>query len=34
MNAGGVVLIIAGVWVLTQVLGGHALERLNILGDS
>lgn len=33
MNAGGVVLIIAGVWVLTQVLGGQALQRLNVLGE-
>lgn len=28
MNPGGVVLLIAGVWVVTQVLGGKALQRL------
>lgn len=31
MNAGGVVLIVAGVWVLTQILGGQMLERLAVL---
>lgn len=31
MKAGGVVLIIAGVWVGCQVFGGHALQRLNII---
>ena len=31
MNPGGLVLVIAGVWVLTQVFGGHALERLNVV---
>ena len=31
MNPGGVVLLIAGVWLLTQVLGGQMLERLNIV---
>ena len=31
MNAGGVVLLIAGVWVLTQVLAGQMLERLAVL---
>jgi len=34
MNAGGVLLIIAGVWVMTQVLGGKALERLGLTGQS
>ena len=34
MNPGGVVLTLAGVWVLFQVLGGHALERLNIIPGS
>lgn len=34
MNSAGVVLIVAGVWVLTQVLGGHALERLGVLPGS
>lgn len=32
VNAGGIVLLIAGVWVLTQVLGGEALERLRVVG--
>ena len=31
MNASGLVLIIAGVWVGCQIFGGHALERLNIV---
>lgn len=31
MNASGAVVILAGVWVLCQVLGGNALERLNIV---
>lgn len=31
MNAGGVVLIVAGTWVLFQILGGQALERLNLI---
>lgn len=31
MNGGGVVLVIAGVWVLTQVLAGDMLGRLNIV---
>jgi hypothetical protein len=33
MNAGGVVLVIAGTWVLCQVLGGNALKRLKIVED-
>lgn len=28
----GLVLLVAGTWVLCQVLGGNALERLNITG--
>lgn len=32
MNASGWVLLIAGVWVGCQVLGGDALGRLGILG--
>lgn len=34
MRAGGIVLALAGVWVLCQVLGGNALERLGITGQS
>lgn len=34
MRSGGVVLVVAGVWVLCQVLGGNALERLGIIGQS
>jgi hypothetical protein len=34
MNPGGLVLMVAGVWVLSQVLAGEALERLGILGSS
>lgn len=30
MNASGIVLVIAGIWVLAQVLGGDALGRLGI----
>lgn len=33
MNKGGVVLAIAGVWVLCQVLGGDALNRLGVTGQ-
>lgn len=32
-GAGGVLLIVAGVWVLAQVLAGHALQRLGIAGS-
>lgn len=32
MNSSGVVLAIAGVWVLCQVFGGNALGRLGISG--
>lgn len=31
MNASGGVLLLAGVWVLCQVLGGNALVRLAIV---
>lgn len=31
MNAAGLVLIIAGIWVLTQVLAGDALKRLGVI---
>lgn len=34
MSAGGIVLVILGVWVLTQVLGGQMLERLGVLGEA
>lgn len=32
MKPGGVVLAILGVLVITQVLGGQALERLKVIG--
>jgi hypothetical protein len=32
VKAGGLVLVIAGVWVLCQVLGGDALARLGVAG--
>lgn len=31
MNAAGAVLILAGIWVLAQVLAGGALDRLGVL---
>ncbi len=31
MNAAGILLVLAGVWIGTQVLGGHALQRLGVL---
>jgi hypothetical protein len=31
MNLGGVVVVLAGVWVLCQVIGGNALARLRVL---
>ena len=34
MNKGGVVLLIAGVWVLFQVLGGDAIDRLGLIPPS
>lgn len=33
MNPGGVLLVVAGVWVVTQVLAGKALERLGVIGS-
>lgn len=30
MNSAGMLLIVAGVWVLFQILGGHALTRLGL----
>lgn len=32
MRPGGVLLALAGVWVLCQVLGGNALDRLGLVG--
>lgn len=34
MKPGGVVLIIGGVWLLTQLLAGRMLERLQVIGAS
>lgn len=31
MNASGIFLVVAGVWVLAQVLRGEALQRLGIV---
>lgn len=31
MRPGGLLLVIAGVWVLTQVLAGDALQRLGLI---
>jgi hypothetical protein len=31
VNSGGVLLVVAGVWVLCQVLGGDALVRLGVV---
>ncbi len=31
MNASGVLLVILGVWVTTQILGGDALRRLKVI---
>lgn len=31
MKPGGVLLVVAGVWVLCQVLGGQALQRLGLV---
>lgn len=30
MNAGGILLVIAGIWVIAQVTSGKALDRLGI----
>lgn len=32
MKPSGILLVLGGVWVLCQVLGGNALGRLNITG--
>lgn len=32
--AGGIALMVLGVWVCFQVLGGHALENLGIVGGT
>lgn len=34
VRSGGVLLVLAGVWVLCQVLGGDALDRLGIIGQN
>lgn len=34
MKPGGLLLVIAGVWVLCQVLGGSALQRLGVDGGA
>jgi hypothetical protein len=31
VNPSGVLLVVAGVWVLCQVLGGNALKRLKVV---
>ena len=33
MNASGVLLALTGAWVIVQVIGGGALERLGVGGD-
>ena len=32
MNSNGLVLMVAGVWVITQLFAGDALRRLKIVG--
>lgn len=34
MKPGGIVLMLGGVWLLTQVLAGQMLERLGVIGPS
>jgi hypothetical protein len=34
MNSAGVLLMVAGVWVLSQVLAGDALARLGVIESS
>ncbi|HEY0119352.1 MAG TPA: hypothetical protein VGC04_11275 [Cellulomonas sp.] len=34
MNPGGVLLVVVGVWVVSQVLAGDALGRLNLTGSA
>lgn len=31
MNSSGIVLALAGIWVLSQVLGGNALKRTGVV---
>jgi len=31
VTPGGILLVVIGTWVVSQVLGGNALERLNVL---
>jgi len=31
MNPGGIVIIVAGVWLVTQIVAGDMLGRLNLL---
>lgn len=31
MNANGIVLVVAGIWLIVQVVGGDMLGRLNLL---
>lgn len=33
MRSGGILLVVAGVWVLCQVLSGNALERLGVIAN-
>ncbi len=33
MNASGALLILGGIWLLFQLLGGRMLERLNVLQE-
>jgi hypothetical protein len=34
VNSSGVILVLLGVWVGCQILGGQALERLNVVGNA
>lgn len=31
MNGNGLALVLVGVWVLVQIFGGHALQRLGVI---
>lgn len=31
MNSNGIALAVLGVWVVVQVIGGHALDRLGVV---
>lgn len=33
MNSSGVLLVLAGAWVIVQVIGGDALDRLGVASD-